>query len=258
MFVVLAILFGAVTGSFLNVCILRLPKEESLWTPGSHCMSCHEPIRWFENIPVLSFLFLNGRCRHCHEQISWQYPIIEFLSAAIFVLYAQVFGFTPAGIFYLAATLAFLVVSLIDFRYQIIPDEISLPGIVIALLASTVFPGIQGEGVWWAGFLKSVLGILAGGGFLYVAGTIAEKIMKKEAMGGGDVKLAAMIGALTGLPGAVWTIFVASLLGSVVGLYLRLKKGEEKIPFGPYLAAACVLYFFYGQKFIVWYLGGFR
>lgn len=256
--VVIAIVFGAVVGSFLNVCILRLPKGESLWAPGSHCVSCHEPIQWFENVPVLSFLFLNGRCRHCHEKISWQYPIIELLSVAVFVIYLNAFGFTPKGFFYLAATLAFIVVTLIDFRHQIIPDEISLPGMVIGLLASTIFPGLQAESIWWMGFLKSVLGIVVGGGFLYLTGTIAEKILKKEAMGGGDVKLAAMIGALTGFPGALWTIFVSSLLGSVVGFYLRMKKGEEKIPFGPYLAAACVLYFFYGARFIEWYLGGFR
>lgn len=252
--IVIAIFFGAIVGSFLNVCILRLPKGESLVAPDSHCLSCQRPILWFENIPVLSFLFLKGRCRHCHEKISWQYPIIEVVSAALFVIFYNAYGFTPKGVFYLAATLALLVVSLIDFRHQIIPDEISLSGIVIGLIASTVFPGIQEESSWVFGFLKSALGIVVGGGFLFLAGTIAEKILKKEAMGGGDVKLMAMIGALTGLPGVVWTVFVSSLLGSAVGVYLRMKKGEERIPFGPYLAVAAVLYFFYGHHLIASYL----
>ncbi len=253
--IVIAIFLGAIIGSFLNVCILRLPKGESLVKPDSHCLSCQSPILWFENIPVLSFIFLKGRCRHCHEKISRQYPIIEALSAALFVIFYHTYGFTPAGVFYLMATLALLVVSLIDFRHQIIPDEISLPGIVIGLVASTVFPGIQAESSWIFGFLKSALGVVVGGGLLFLAGTIAEKILKKEAMGGGDVKLMAMVGALTGLPGVLWTVFVSSLLGSVVGVYLRMKKGQERIPFGPYLAVAAVLYFFYGSKLIHWYLG---
>ena len=254
MLFVSALLLGAIVGSFLNVCILRLPKGESIVSPPSHCPSCQTPIAWFENIPVFSFLFLKARCRHCHEKISWQYAIIEILTAVIFLIFAKQFGLTAQGIFYLLMTLALLVVSVIDMRYQIIPDEISLPGIVVGLLASTIFPEIQMENIWFWGLLKSVIGILVGGGFLYLAGTVAEKILKKEAMGGGDVKLLAMIGAFLGLPGVLWTCFVSSVVGIVAGVYLRLKNGQERIPYGPYLAVAAVMYLFFFDKTVSWYM----
>ena len=150
--------------------------------------------------------------------------------------------------------LALLVEAFIDLRHQIIPDAITLPGIAVGLMASSLFPGLHGESVWWMGLLKSAVGILVGGGFFYVAGTLAEWILKKEALGGGDVKLLAMIGALLGWPGVVWTIFASSLIGSAVGLYLRIKNGDERIPFGPYLAAGAFFYLFFGQRIILWYV----
>ena len=241
-----AIVFGAMVGSFLNVCILRVPKEESIVFPASHCMKCRKVLAWFDNIPILSFLFLKGRCRQCHKKISWQYPIVEAMTALTFTGFYVYFGLTVQGAVYLVLTLALLVQSVIDFRYQIIPDGITLPGIVVGVLLSGFFPSLHGQSVWWMGLKASLIGLFLGGGFLYALGTIAEWILKKEAMGGGDVKLLAMIGSLLGWHGVLWTLFLSSLLGAVIGLYFKLKTGEEKIPFGPYIAMGAVSYLFFG------------
>ncbi len=245
--------FGAIVGSFLNVCIVRLPKDESIVFPGSHCTHCGGAIAWFDNIPLVSFFTLGRRCRLCRKPISPQYAAVEVSTALLFVLIFAAFGISPKAFVTAAFASALLVVSVIDWRHRIIPDEISLPGAVIGLAVSAVFPSLHGESHWWAGLLQAAAGFLLGGGFLYVVGTLAEKILKKEAMGGGDVKLLAMIGTVVGWRGVLWTIFVSSFLGSVAGIYLRLKKGEEIIPYGPYLAAAGFLYLWIGDASIRWY-----
>ena len=250
---ILVFILGSAVGSFLNVCILRLPKDESIVFPPSHCTACQKSIAWHDNIPLLSFLFLRGHCRHCQAKISWQYPLIEAVTGILFGVFYQVFGPTPQGFLYLYLTLALMVQSVIDLRYKIIPDGITLPAIVIGLVVSAIFPQIHGQETRVSGFLQSFLGMLAGGGFLYVVGTVAEWVLKKEAMGGGDVKLLAAVGAVIGWRGVVWTIFVASFVGSIGGLYLRLTKGEELIPFGPYLALGAFLYLFVGPTAIEWY-----
>ena len=250
---VIAFLFGSMVGSFLNVCILRLPKGESIVFPSSHCTSCNKAIAWFDNIPVLSFLALGAKCRNCHAKISWQYPLIEMVTALLFVIFYRSFGLTPKGFLYLYLALMLLAQSVIDMRYKIIPDSLTLPAIVAALTLSAFFPGIHSQGSHLSGFLSSLMGVLLGGGFLYAAGTIAEWVLKKEAMGGGDVKLLAAIGGVIGWRGVLWTIFVSSLIGTAGGLYLRFTKGEELIPFGPYLALGAFLYLFYGPAVIDWY-----
>ncbi|OGW80392.1 MAG: hypothetical protein A3C47_04925 [Omnitrophica bacterium RIFCSPHIGHO2_02_FULL_51_18] len=252
--VLAAFVFGAMAGSFLNVCIFRLPKEESIIFPGSHCRSCGRAIAWFDNIPLVSFFALKGKCRHCSAKISRQYVAVEFLTACVFVVFYQSFGPSVKGGVYLMLTLAILVESAIDFRHRIIPDSITLPGILIGLVLSAIFPELQGETVFWKGLGHSFFGMLLGGGFLYGMGTLAEFILKKEAMGGGDVKLLAMIGACLGVKAVLWTIFVSSLLGSIFGILQRIRGGEEKIPFGPYLGFAAVLYLFIGESVITWYM----
>jgi leader peptidase (prepilin peptidase) / N-methyltransferase len=251
----IAFVLGCMIGSFLNVCILRMPKDESIVFPASHCMRCQKPIAWYDNIPVLSFIVLGAKCRHCRVAISWQYPLIETLTGALFALFYFHFGATPQGVLYLYLALCLLVQTVIDTRYKIIPDQLTLPVIVIGIAASVAFPEIQLEATRLGAFREAFLGALLGGGFLYAAGTIAEWILKKEAMGGGDVKLLAAIGAVLGWQAVLWTIFVSSLAGSVIGLYLRWKRGEELIPYGPYLALGAFLYMFVGPQAIAWYFG---
>lgn len=245
---VIAFALGAIAGSFLNVCIIRIPIKESILFPASHCLSCRRAIAWYDNIPIVSFFILKGRCRNCAAGISWQYPVVETLSALLFVLFYAVYGLTATGIIYLVLSLALFTQSFIDFKYQIIPDGITLPGIVLGLGLSTFFPVIHGADSWTVGLWNAILGVVVGGGILYLIGTVAEFFLKKEAMGGGDVKLLAMIGAFVGWGGVLGTLFLSSFIGSIVGLYFRFKKGEERIPFGPYLALAAFLYLFFGQR----------
>src|SRR3989338_6358766 len=179
--VLAAFVFGAMVGSFLNVCIFRLPKEESIVFPGSHCTSCKHSIAWFDNIPLVSFFLLGRKCRHCAAPISWQYVFVEFLTACTFVVFYHIFGLSVKGGVYLVFTLAIIVESAIDFRHRIIPDEITLSGIVAGLLLSAFFSFFQQETVFWKGLWQSFLGMLVGGGFLYLMGSVAEFILKKEA-----------------------------------------------------------------------------
>ncbi|MBI3252947.1 MAG: prepilin peptidase [Candidatus Omnitrophica bacterium] len=253
----IAFLSGAAVGSFLNVCIFRLPAGQSVVTPASRCPKCRHAIAWHDNIPCVSFFALGGKCRHCGAAISAQYAAVEFLTGFLFVLFYLVFGLSAKGVAYLALTLGLVVESFIDFRYKIIPDEITLPGMVAAVAASALWPGLHGETVWVWGVLRSLMGLAAGGGILWAAGSIAGRILKKEAMGGGDVKLLAMIGALLGWQAVLWIVFISSFLGSAAGIYLRLKKGEAEIPYGPYLAAAAVFYIFFGKALVQGYLNFF-
>ena len=251
-------LLGAVVGSFLNVCVFRIPKNESIIFPVSHCQRCLYPVNWRDNIPIVSFALLKGRCRHCNAPISSQYLWVEILCGALFILFYAVFGASVHGGVYLMLSLALLTESLIDWKHQIIPDGITLPGIVIGLAVSGLFPELHGESVWFRGFLSGGLGVLFGGGVLYAVGTISERIMKKETMGGGDVKLLAMIGAVLGWQGVLGALFISSFFGSVVGIILRWRRGQEKIPFGPYLAIGTFLYLFFGQQMIDAYVGIFK
>ena len=249
----IAFVFGSLVGSFLNVCILRIPAGRSIVFPGSHCPNCQRPIRWFDNIPLLSFFVLRGRCRDCTVRISPQYFVVALATALLCVFFYQRFGLNALGVIYLALTLAILVESVIDWRHQIIPDQITLPGMVLGVAVSTLYPVLHGRHSALGGLLQSLVGLFVGGGFLYAAAVAAERLLKKEAMGGGDIKLLAMIGSLLGWKAVLWTIFVSSLLGTVVGVYRRIAKGEERIPYGPFLGAAAVLYIFFGKVVIHWY-----
>ena len=250
---VIVFCMGAIVGSFLNVCIFRLPEGESVIFPASHCRFCQKPIAWFDNIPAFSFLRLKGKCRHCGQRISWQYFAVEVFTAGLFTFFFATLGLNPIGVVYLILALALLVETVIDWRHQIIPDAITLPGILLGFLASFLFPALHGQTSKILGLAGSFAGAFLGGGILYICGTLAEKILKKEAMGGGDVKLLAMIGSILGWQGVLWIVFVSSFLGSAAGLYLRFRRGDERIPFGPFLAAAAYLYLFFGTKTIQMY-----
>jgi leader peptidase (prepilin peptidase)/N-methyltransferase len=243
-------LFGALIGSFLNVCIYRLPRRESIAWPGSHCPKCSHPIAWYDNIPILSYLALAGRCRHCTVPISFRYPLVEILNAAGYVSLLWFFGRSWVAVAYGLLYSALLVVAGTDLSHKIIPNAVTFPGIVLGLVcATTILP---------LGFLNSLLGILIGGGILWFLAWVSPYLFGKVGMGGGDIKLLAMIGAFLGWKPALMTIMVGSFLGSLVGVTLiavQVIKREDYIPFGPFLVCGALVALFFGQFILDWYQG---
>ncbi|ABK98610.1 prepilin peptidase [Pelobacter propionicus] len=249
LFSVFSFILGAVVGSFLNVCICRMPRDESVVSPPSHCPGCGYRIRWYDNIPLVSYLLLRGRCRGCREKISPRYPLVELLNALLSLALFLRFGPTLAFAVLFLFCSALVVITFIDLEHQIIPDEISLPGIVLGFIFSFFLRG--------HGWLNSLLGILLGGGSLLLVAYGYQLVTGKEGMGGGDIKLLAMMGAFLGWKSIPFIIFVSSLAGSVIGVSLMLiqkKDSKLAIPFGPYLALGALLYVFYGPRLISWYL----
>ena len=249
MLTVISIIFGALVGSFLNVCICRLPKEESIIWPGSHCPHCKKPINFYDNIPLVSYFLLRGRCRYCKGSISLQYFLVEGITALSSLFLVIKFGPSLSYLVYFAFVSALIVITVIDLYHQIIPDSISLPGIAVGLLASLVLPGIT--------FWNSLVGALLGGGSLFIVATVYQWLFKREGMGGGDVKLLAMIGAFLGWKAVLLTILLSSLIGSVTGILIMVMKGKDfkyAIPFGPFLSLGAVISLFYGEEIVRWYL----
>lgn len=246
----LSFTFGACIGSFLNVCIYRIPRNLSIVSPGSACPACKKTLPLYANIPVISFLVLRGRCRFCSHPISLQYPVVECLTGILAAGSCLTFGLTPEALVWFAFAATLVVVSGIDLAFRIIPDTISLPGIaVFGILAWLVLersPAAIG------------LGILAGGGILYAVALVYYMIRRTDGMGGGDIKLLAMIGAATGVSGVVFTLFAGSVLGTGAGIaqMIRHRKPDRQmqIPFGPFLSAGALIYVFYGDTLIDWYI----
>ena len=242
---------GACIGSFLNVCIWRIPLEKSIVFPSSHCPSCAHPIRHRDNIPILSYLLLRGKCRDCGAKISAQYPVVEAITASISLALFLKYGPSLAYLAAFAFACALVVVTFIDLEHQIIPDVITLPGIPIGLALGVLVMGVP--------FLDGVLGLLIGGGFLYLIALGYELLAKREGMGGGDIKLLAMMGAFLGWKSLFFIVFVSSFLGAVIGLAFLLiqRKGLRiAIPYGPFLSAAAVAYLFWGEAFMAVFFGG--
>ena len=238
-------ILGAVIGSFLNVCIYRLPLEQSIVTPGSHCPNCKSPIKFYDNIPVISFLILRGRCRSCGTPISFQYVLVEILNGIGYLLIILKFGFIIESAFYAILFSALLIVSVIDIYFKIIPDVITLPGIIAGLFASAfILPtGIKG----------SVIGALLGGSIFFIIAVVS-----RGGMGGGDIKLIAMIGAFLGWMDVIITIILSSFIGSVVGIALMIYLGKGRkypVPFGPFLSLGGILSLFFNREIIEWYIG---
>lgn len=250
-----AVLFGLILGSFLNVCIYRLPRGQSVVVPRSFCPNCGKFIRWFDNIPLASFLWLKGRCRSCRGKISLRYPLVELLTGFFSLAVLLKFGSGLPYLFYFPLLIApLIVVTFIDLEHLLIPDRISLPGIAAGLLSAALLSPLS----LMPSLLQSLIGILAGGGTLFLVSWFYEKLRHQQGIGGGDVKLAAMLGAFFGWKGIFLVLFLSSLLGSVTGLLLMVlfRRGlKTVIPYGPFLAAGAILYLFYGEKIIAWYLG---
>ncbi len=249
MWYIVSLVFGGMIGSFLNVCICRLPKEESIVWPGSHCPHCKKPIQFYDNVPVLSYFLLRAKCRYCKGPISIQYPLVEGITALNALFLFMRFGPSLSFLFYFAFIAALIVVTVIDLYHQIIPDVISLPGIGVGLLASLLIPEIT--------FWNSLLGVLLGGGSLFLVATLYQWLFKREGMGGGDVKLLAMIGAFLGWKAVILTIVLSSLIESISGILVMVLKGKDfkyAIPFGPFLSLGAAISLFYGESLIRWYL----
>lgn len=243
-----AFLFGSIYGSFLNVVIHRLPREESIVHPRSHCPRCHKPIAWYDNLPMVSWLALGGRCRHCRKAISARYPLVEGATGLLAAGLQWHWTAVPAWAAAVAlACGALLAVALIDWDTFLIPDELSLGLVVSGLLVSSLNPHFAAPGRWWLSALWSARGALMGLALGWGLAAVGEKIFKKDALGGGDVKLLAGVGAWTGMLGAFDCLMIGSLLGSVYGVWL-LARGQAKrsdpIPFGPFLSCGAVFNFF--------------
>ena len=249
-FYIFVFIFGAVVGSFLNVCVCRLPKNESIVFPPSHCPNCDYRIPWYDNIPIISYLILAGKCRSCKSRISFQYPLVELINALLTLFLFIRFGPSLAFMVLFLFCSSMVVITFIDLEHQIIPDVISLPGIIVGFSFSFFIPQL--------GWLNSLIGIAVGGGSLWLVATGYELITKKEGMGGGDIKLLAMMGAFFGWKAVPFIIFTSSLTGSLIGITLMLvqkKDSKLAIPFGPFLALGALLYIFFGKQVIHWYLG---
>lgn len=240
---------GAIVGSFLNVCIVRLPKRESLIRPSSHCPHCNEPIRFYDNIPIISYILLAGKCRYCKKRISLRYPVVEGLTGLMTVALFMRYGPTVQFLLFLLFSAALMIITFIDLDHQIIPDAVSIPGIPCGIAASLLIPTIS--------WLDSLLGILVGGGLLLLVAVGYKWVTGREGMGGGDIKLLAMMGAWLGWKAIPFILLASSLIGLLIGggSGLLLKKGlRAKIPFGPFLAVASLIYIFFGPEVIRWYI----
>jgi len=257
-FYILLFVLGALIGSFLNVCIYRIPRNQSIIWPSSRCTSCHNPIRYYDNIPVFSYYFLlRGRCRSCKEKISGRYPFVEALNAFFYMLVFWRFGTGWISAVYCLLCSALIVITFIDFDFQIIPDRITLPGIPLGLIAGSFLlpdPFLRSTAL---GYKASLIGALIGFSLFYLVAFLSIKILKKEGMGGGDIKIMAMLGAFLGWKAVILTTFLGSLFGSIIGIGLMVFRGREKgslIPFGPFLALGALISLFFGQEILIWYL----
>ncbi len=237
-------LFGTAIGSFSNVCIYRLPRRISIVTPSSRCSACGKSVSPFDNIPIISFIMLGGKCRFCRSPISWQYPVVEIITGLIYLFLYFKFHISFLFIVFAVLCASLIIIAFIDLEHKIIPDVITIPGIIIGLAVSFTMPHIT--------VLNSVKGLLVGGGLFY-----AVAVLSRGGMGGGDIKLIAMIGAFLGWKSTLLTIFLGSLIGSVAGITLIVlkKKGrKDMIPFGPFLSLGAIISIFFGRDLIYLWL----
>lgn len=241
---IISVVLGLITGSFLNVCIFRLPENKSIVHPGSYCPACGHHIPWYYNIPLLSYILLMGKCRYCRSPISLQYPLVEGLTALIMFLLS--INFPPLDTVefwvYSAFVSSLIVITFIDLRHYIIPDAITYPGILLGLLSSWFITG--------TGLKNSLIGTGLGFFFLLFVAEGYKLLTKREGMGGGDIKLTGMIGAFAGWDGVIFSILVGSLTGAVIGsifLIINKKDSQTPVPFGPFLSFGAVLFLLVGK-----------
>jgi len=265
----LAAVFGLIIGSFLNVCIHRWPRDLSVVRPRSACVACKGPIAWYDNVPVLSFVFLRGRCRHCGARIHWRYPVVELLTAAAFAFFVHQSGFSLIAVKYCVFSAMLIALIFTDLDSLILPDEFTIGGFCIGLAFAFLTPVPDSTfrliadllgwhlspRVLWAG--ESLFGALVPAGAIWLGGWLFERLRHKEGLGLGDVKMLAMIGAFIGLRSTLLTIVLGAVAGSVVGLIFIKATGRDAstypLPFGSFLGAAALVAAIEGQNFIGWY-----
>jgi leader peptidase (prepilin peptidase)/N-methyltransferase len=246
------VILGLAVGSFLNVCIHRLPSKSSIVQPPSSCPKCGYRLRWIDNVPVASYAMLGGRCRQCKAPISIRYPIVELLTMAMFVLHYVVFGLDIILVPRLLFACALIVLFAIDLEHHLLPNVITLPGIVVGLAFSAMLP---------PGLFDALIGVLVGGGILWLIGEAYYRYSGQEGMGGGDVKMLAMIGAFLGWKLVILTLVLSSLLGSIIGLaVIAARRGGMKhaLPYGTFLSLAALFSSLYGSRIVDWYVGLYR
>ena len=267
-FFIFTFILGATIGSFLNVCIYRIPRGESIVSPPSHCPHCKTPLRFYNNIPFLSFILQGGKCSTCGVRISFSYFAVEFLTAMLTLLVFISYGLAVKTLIYLALTYSLIVISAIDIRYMVIPNIITIPGILAGIFINALLTdwSLLRSYLSSAGFsdtffligrfpvLNSLSGVILGGGILLSLAYAYKLIRKTEGMGMGDVKLLAMLGAFLGLQGVVFIVFLSSLIGSITGISLMIyNKGDLKyaIPYGPFLSLAAITFMLYDKIFYI-------
>ncbi len=264
-FAIFFFILGSIIGSFLNVCIVRMPHERSVVTPRSHCVHCKKMIPWYDNIPFVSYLLLKGKCRFCGAKISFRYFLVELITGLSFAGMYLYYGFSPLLWPYLFMVSCFIVATFVDFEHRIIPDEISVGGMFAGLVFSLLIPrmhllqpspGFQiREHLWSFGW--SLLGVLVGGGSIYLMGLLGDVIFKKESMGGGDVKLMALVGAFLGWKAALLTFFIAPFFGAVYGVVEKIRTKDSAIAYGPFLVLGALISMFWGTQIINWIKSGY-
>jgi len=251
----LVVVFGLIVGSFLNVCIYRLPRDLSLIRPGSSCPECGQGVRWSDNIPVLGFLRLRGRCRHCHKAISPRYVLVEIINALLWFFLWQRHSTVLEFAFSALLFSILLAIFFTDFETGLIPDELSLGGLAAGLVFAALMPERFGAQDWQGALLASGLGALTGGGLLYLTGCLGQLLFRKECMGFGDVKLLAMLGSFIGSTGILFVFLGAPVLALPFALFERVVRKEEAIPFGPYLVLAGAAVYLWEQPLRSYFFG---
>jgi leader peptidase (prepilin peptidase)/N-methyltransferase len=263
-FLILSVAWGASIGSFLNVCIYRIPLDISVIKPNSHCPACKTPIAWYHNIPIFAYIALKGKCAKCGVRISPRYVLVEALVALLFLLvwlkFDLITGTRPLGLVpmtdfklvpvYWLVVMGLVLGTFVDFEHMIIPDRVTIGGTICGLIASLLVPSLHGETTMLGGLLWGGVGAAAGFGMLWGVATLGEFVFKKEAMGFGDVKLMAAIGAFFGWQAVLFTVMMSSLAGSIVGIsciVMKKKEMQSRLPYGPYLALAAILWMYWGS-----------
>lgn len=256
---------GAIVGSFLNVCIVRFPEEKSIVTPRSHCVHCKKTIMWFDNVPFLSYILLGGKCRHCKAKISPRYFLVELVTAITFFGFYQYFGLSVLIWPYLFMTCCFIIATFVDLKHRIIPDEVSVGGMCFGLVFSLLIPEMHNVPTYDRSIIEihlhslglSLMGVLIGGGSIYLMGLLGDFMFKKESMGGGDIKLLAMVGAFLGWKLAILTFFIAPFFGAVYGIIEKIRTKDTTIAYGPFLVLGALICLFWGDPIMEWIMSGY-